>query len=77
MHADRIANERTSQEEGLAPPPLLGLDERGQPLFLTCSFIDALLCFAMLQLLASEHSRVLTQESLLRLHHICPIVSTQ
>nr|AUN36025.1 hypothetical protein [uncultured bacterium] len=37
----------------------------------------SVLCFAMLQLLASEHSCVVKQESLLRLDHICSIVSTQ
>jgi len=37
----------------------------------------SVLCFAMLQLLASEHSRVLKQEILLRLHYNCPLVPTQ
>jgi len=36
-----------------------------------------LLCALLWQLLASEHSCVLKQEFLLRLHHISPIVSTQ
>ncbi len=36
-----------------------------------------LLCALLWQLLASEHSCVLKKESLLRLHHISPIVSTQ
>jgi len=34
-------------------------------------------CAFLWQLLASEHSRALKQESLLRLHHTCPIISTQ
>jgi len=72
-----MANERTSQEEGLAPRRCLDWTSGGKPLFLTCSFIDALLCFAMLQLLASEHSRVLSQGFLLRLQQTSPIIPTQ
>jgi len=34
-------------------------------------------CAFLWQLLASEHSPVRKQESLLRLHHTCPIVPTQ